>query len=82
MRYFLIEAWKQILLFWLKCKDFFKKQKSEPEIELRDAFTGAYLGMTKKLYQRYVYALGTKDEAFIIKVETEIRTRREQLNSK
>jgi len=81
MRYFLIEIWKQLLLFWLKCKKFFQR-KSEPEIELRDALTGKYLGMTKKVYKRYVCALGTKDEAFIMKVANEIRIRREQLNSK
>ena len=48
-------------------------------IELRDAFTGEPLGMTKAQYKRYCYCMGTKDPKKIAKALSEIRVRKQQL---
>lgn len=50
------------------------------EIELRDAYSGQKLGMTKKQYKRYVLALGTDDQRVIMRACQEVRERRAALN--
>lgn len=58
----------------------FFDQTPNDEIELRDAYTGKKLGLTKKQYKRYVLALGSKDSAVIMQACEEVKQRKNQFH--
>lgn len=60
---------------------YFIDRKQHQGIELRDAMTGEKIGLTKKQFNRYVYAMGTKDPKQIAKAVTELRMRKAQLKA-
>jgi hypothetical protein len=52
------------------------------DIQLRDAITGEPLGMTRKQFQRYKLALGTKDEKRIAAAVREVQLRKQQIKAR
>jgi hypothetical protein len=51
-------------------------------VELRDAFTGECLGLTKKQHKRLMYSMGTKDDRALMRAFREAQARREKLRDR
>lgn len=52
----------------------------KPEIQLRNAFTGKYLGLTNKQYKKYTLTMKSADSNKITQVCKEVKERANRLN--